>query len=142
MRGEVTRLDVELMKALLETDAPFLQNAEYAGSVKIKNRVFVFFRNLDITLQHLNELSTHLTKKVRIPVRVFRDSRNFNAFLAELLAPSKISAINVVWLPDGSEETVVTIDDLSKLQLYPEEIAGIVSTLKKRSVRIEKAAKR
>jgi transcription antitermination factor NusA-like protein len=142
VRGEVTRLDVELMKALLETDAPFLQNAEYAGSVKIKNRVFVFFRNLDITLQHLNELSTHLTKKVRIPVRVFRDSRNFNTFLAELLAPSKISAINVVWLPDGSEETVVTVDDLSKLQLYPEEIAGIVSTLKKRSVRIEKAAKR
>jgi hypothetical protein len=36
----------------------------------------------------------------------------------------------------------VTFDDLSKLQLYPEEIVEIVSALKKRSVRIERIARR
>ena len=130
------------MRSLLDVEYPPLEKAEYAGSVKIRNRVFVFFRGLDATAKQLNQLSALLTKRVGVPVRVLRDSPNFNDFLSELVAPSKVSAINVVWLPDGSEETIVTVDDLSKLQLYPEEIVEIVSALKKRSVRIERVARR
>jgi transcription antitermination factor NusA-like protein len=130
------------MRSLLDIESPPLEKAEYVGSVKIKSRVFVFFRNLDATPQHLNQLSALIAKRVGAPVRVLRDSPNFNDFLSELVAPAKVSSINVVWLPDGSEETIVTLDDLSKLQLYPEEIVEIVSALKKRSVRIERIVRR
>ncbi|MDT7915166.1 MAG: hypothetical protein RQ798_01370 [Candidatus Caldarchaeales archaeon] len=47
--------------ALQDIESPPLEKAEYVGSVKIKSRVFVFFRNLDATPQHLNQLSPSST---------------------------------------------------------------------------------
>lgn len=141
-RGEVTRLDIEVLTALIDLNLPFLSQAEYAGSIRQRNKIFVFIRNVEASLQEFMELSVQLSRRLRTLVRVLRDHRSFNAFLAELLAPAKIYSINVVWLPDGSEETIVSVDDLSKLQLQVDEVVEIVKGLKGKTVRIEKAARR
>lgn len=88
------------------------------------------------------ELSLQLSRRLRTIVRVLKDHRSFNSFLAELLAPAKILAINVVWLPDGSEETIVTVDDTSRLQLQVDEIVELVKGFKGRVIRIERASRR
>ncbi|MEM0481453.1 MAG: hypothetical protein QXM16_00985 [Nitrososphaerota archaeon] len=88
------------------------------------------------------ELSLQLSRRLKALVRVLRDHRAFNSFLAELLAPAKILTINVVWLPDGSEETIVTVDDTSKLQLPVDEIVDLVKSFKCRAIRIERATRR
>ncbi|GBC71222.1 hypothetical protein HRbin02_01001 [Candidatus Calditenuaceae archaeon HR02] len=141
-RGEVTRLDVEVLTALIDLNLPILAKGEYAGSIRQKNKIFVFLRDVDASVQDFMELSLQLSRRLKAIVRVLRDHRSFNNFLAELLAPAKILAINVVWLPDGSEETIVTVDDTSKLQLQVDEIVDLVKGFKGRVIRIERATRR
>ncbi|MCS7145723.1 MAG: hypothetical protein NZ938_03410 [Aigarchaeota archaeon] len=88
------------------------------------------------------EASVQLSRRLRTLVRVLRDQRSFNNFLAELLAPAKIQSINVVWLPDGSEETIVSVDDTSKLQFQVDEIVEMVRGLKGKVIRVERASRR
>lgn len=141
-RGEVTRLDIDVLTALVDLNYQYLSNAEYAGSIRLKNKIFVSLRNLEATTQEIMDLSLQLSRKLRSLVRVLRDHRAFNNFLAEILAPSKILAINVVWLPDGTEETIVTVDDFSKLQFQVEEIVELARFLKGKVIRIEKTVRR
>ncbi|MEM2067180.1 MAG: hypothetical protein QXL55_03360 [Nitrososphaerota archaeon] len=102
----------------------------------------MFLRNVEATIQDFMELSLQLSRRLRTLVRVLRDYRSFNSFLAELLAPAKILSISVVWLPDGTEETLVTVDDTSRLQLQVDEIVELVRDFKGKNIRVEKASRR
>jgi len=141
-RGEVTRLDIDVLTALIDQRYQFLSNAEYAGSIRLRNKIFVALRNLEASSQEAAELSLQLSRRLKSLVRVLRDNRSFTDFLAEVLSPAKILAINVVWLPDGTEETIITVDDISKLQFPVEDIIEVTRALKGRVIRIEKAAPR
>ena len=50
-----------------------------------------------------------LSNSVRKRIRVFEESGDVRKFLEDLFMPTKILAINTIWLPDGSTETRVVL---------------------------------
>lgn len=75
-----------------------------------------------------------LSKSVGKRVRVFEKSGNLRKFLEHLFMPTKILAINTIWLPDGSTETRVILSRYSRrlsmsrhaLKEIAEKIRGII----------------
>jgi len=127
---------------LIDLDFPFLGQAEYVGSVRQGRKIFVFIRGIEASLQELARLSSELSRRLRSTVRVLLDHHSFNTFMATLLAPAKILSMNVVWLPDGSEETIVVVDDPERSTLEVEDVVRLVKEFKGRVVRVERAGLR
>ena len=62
-------------------------------------------RLLALRGQILRDISKNIGKRIRI----FEESGNVRKFLEDLFMPTKILAINTIWIPDGSTETRVVI---------------------------------
>ncbi len=62
-------------------------------------------RLLALRGQILRDISKSIGKRIRI----FEESGDVRKFLEELFMPTKILAINTIWIPDGSTETRVVI---------------------------------
>ncbi|MEM1665864.1 MAG: hypothetical protein QXW12_00735 [Nitrososphaerota archaeon] len=141
-RGEVSELDIKVMRALLELEKNFhqLQSTCYVKSVDTKDAIVVVLRNGNlITMpQHLlislrRKLSDILGKNVRL----IEDSPDIGRFLEPLVAPARIVAINKIWLPDNSMEIRMILDDEKNLKISVESLQEISRITKNINLKVD-----
>lgn len=63
-----------------------------------------------------------LSKVIGKRIRVFEESGEVRKFLEDLFMPTKILAINTIWIPDGTTETRVVIPGRKRRLFMSEEI--------------------
>ncbi len=63
-----------------------------------------------------------LSKVIGKRIRVFEESGEVRKFLEDLFMPTKILAINTIWIPDGTTETRVVIPGRKRRLFLSEEI--------------------
>jgi len=63
-----------------------------------------------------------LSKVIGKRIRVFEESGEVRKFLEDLFMPTKILAINTIWIPDGTTETRVVIPGCKRRLFLSEEI--------------------
>ena len=147
--GEVTELDIRVMKALqeLEKSIPQLGGLAYRKSVQVDGMLFVVLGEgsfARLTPPQQANLRKRLGEALGVNVRLLEDSRNINRFIQSLVAPARIVVVNRIWLPDQSEEMRVVLDSERSLRLKKEVVEEVVNKIKGVVVRLdfEKRSKR
>jgi len=97
----------------------------------------ILIRGID-NIEVLERLSKKLSSKLRARVRVVNYSPEKKRIVEQLIYPATLLGVNTLWLPDGSEQTVIRISRqdqrfLAGKKKYLEEI---LSELLGRPVRI------
>jgi len=112
-RGEVTRLDLKIIKALmdLEKSFPKLQDVTYHKSAEAGGTIVTLVDASDVGtfLSQGGKIVKALEKELGKRVKVMSYGGDMRQFLEELLSPLSILTINTVWIPDGSTETKAVI---------------------------------
>ncbi len=127
------------MAALLDEEKNFifLQNSEYIKSVELQGVIYIFLRFMeDVSQAQLLLLEARIDAKSKKKVRILRDSYNFNEFLSALIAPARLVSISKIWLPDGTEEFGLLIDNKSKISIPDQTLVELVKLLKGKTIRI------
>jgi transcription antitermination factor NusA-like protein len=111
--GEVTKLDLKVIKALMELEKSFpkLQEVTYRKSAEAGGMVVVMVDGPDVAtlLSQGGKIVRALEDELGRKVKVISYGGDTRQFLEELLSPLSILAINTVWIPDGSTETKAVI---------------------------------
>lgn len=115
-RGELTSLDLDIMRFLLELEKkhPQLTHLRYVSSLKIDDYLFIVFKERDLAglpQQLQAQLKKNLSERFVLTVKLVEEHRDFNTFLQGLVSPARILAVNKVWLPDQTTEIKVVIED-------------------------------
>ncbi len=113
-KGQITKLDLETIKLLLELEKRFpdIENVRFHKSSEIGELLAIQLDQADVEkitsgeAPILRTISERLGGKKILVVGYGGDDRRF---LESLLAPLSILTINTVWLPDGSTETKVIL---------------------------------
>ena len=113
-KGQITKLDLETIKLLLELEKRFpdIENVRFHKSSEIGKLLAIQLDQADVEkitsgeAPILRTISERLGGKKILVVGYGGDDRRF---LENLLAPLSILTINTVWLPDGSTETKVIL---------------------------------
>ncbi|MCL7385034.1 MAG: hypothetical protein LZ158_01540 [Thaumarchaeota archaeon] len=141
-RGEVTELDIKIMRALLELEKNFhqLQSMCYVKSVDTKDAIIVVLRNGNLSAipQHsLASIKRKLSDILGKNVKIIEDSVDIGRFLEPLVAPARIVAINKIWLPDNSTEIRIILDDERRLKLSVESLQEISRVTKNINLKVD-----
>lgn len=141
-RGEVSELDIRVMRSLLELEKTFhqLQSMCYVKSVDTKDAIAVVLRNGNlgaVSQQSLALLRRKLSDSLGKNVRLVEDSSDIGRFLEPLVAPARIVAINKIWLPDNSMEIRIILDEDRGLKLSVESIQEIVRVTKNVNLKVD-----
>jgi len=111
--GEVTKLDLKVIKALMELEKSFpkLQEVTYRKSAEAGGMIVVMVDGPDVAtlLSQGGKIVRALEDELGRKVKVISYGGDTRQFLEELLSPLSILAINTVWIPDGSTETKAVI---------------------------------
>ncbi len=141
-RGELTKLDFDIMRFFLELEKnnPQLASLSYVRSIKIDDHLFVLFKKKDTaglspTVQA--QLKKILSDKFGLNVRIVEEHKDFNTFIQNLTTPARILAVNKVWLPDQTTEIKVVLEDDRVLKTPLEVISEAIRQLKGISVSFE-----
>jgi len=123
------------MKLLLELEKRFprLQKAGYVKAVDGKETIFVVLREgslRDLQFKDLAALRRILSEKLGKHVRLVEDSGDVIRFIEGVITPARIVAVNKIWLPDGSEEMRVILDDRRSLKVGVNSLVEVVKEVK------------
>lgn len=137
-KGEVTNLDLEIAKKLLDLETCFahLKDCTFYKAVELEELALVMVSCKKKVPRALwKKLSKVLSDNVRT-VRIVEKSSSLKAVLSQILSPARISTINTVWLPDGSWESSVEIvnEDFKKLPAEPRVLEALIKSLIKEKV--------
>ena len=113
-KGQITKLDLETIKLLLELEKRFpdIENVRFHKSSEIGELLAIQLDQADVEkitsgeAPILRTISERLGGKKILVVGYGGDDRRF---LEGLLAPLSILTINTIWLPDASTETKVIL---------------------------------
>ncbi len=138
--GIVKEYEIPIMKSLMEIEEQIKElrdQGEYVRSYKYDSFIVILIRGID-DMEILERLSKKLSSKLRARVRVVNYSSEKKRIVEQLIYPASLLGINTLWLPDGSEQTVIRISRqdqrfLAGKRKYLEEI---LSELLGRPVRI------
>jgi transcription antitermination factor NusA-like protein len=139
--GEVTETDVQIAKLLLKLEEknPILQNVHFFNAYDVDNALAIVVGQGDLPKflssggKIVRDISDSMGKKVRIIER----KSELRTFLEDLFAPVPITAINKIWLPDGSEETRVILPGYSRrLPMKPGVLKDLAKKIRGITLRI------
>lgn len=142
-RGEVTELDFEILKILVKLEEsgkfPELKNITYHRAYREDNIVVILISGAENAMRPpWTRIARILSGKLGLKVRLVEKTNNLRLLVEQIIAPCRLLGINVLWLPDGSEENTVRIprSDRRRLPASPEvlqklirDIAGISARL-------------
>ncbi|MCS6769190.1 MAG: hypothetical protein NZ570_01985 [Candidatus Caldarchaeum sp.] len=146
-RGEISSLDVEIMRFILELERrmPYLASLNYVKSVKVDDYLFLVLRERSLSALEQDkqaEVRRVLSERFRLKVELVEDSRDLNKFIQNLVHPARVLAVNKMWLPDQSTEIRVIIDEERKLRAPLNILAQVVKMFKGLSMSFESQRKR
>ena len=138
-RGEISQTDLKIAKMLisLEEKFPSLQDIYFYKAIESDGILAIIVREQDIQkfLNYSGRIRRFLEKKIEKRIRILGHNSDDRKFLEDLFAPSRILAINKIWLPDGTTMTRVILRRKIRINLNAlEEIANKIQGI---SLRIE-----
>lgn len=130
-RGEVTELDLEVIKSLLELELRFpqLRECTFHKAVEVPELVFVFVDcKKRVPKSVWRKVSRSMSEEKKKPVRIVEKTSSLKTFLTQVLFPARIASINTVWLPDGSWESSVAVpaSDMKRLPADPKVLEVLI----------------
>ncbi|MCS7143009.1 MAG: hypothetical protein NZ920_04345 [Aigarchaeota archaeon] len=137
--GQISTLDIEVMRVLVEGEKrfTFLRGCEYLRSRRLSGELMaVMIKCANIDEKGVQQLSSYVAERLKSRVKIVRDEENVNDFITKLVHPARIVSIRRVWLPDGSEELRISVDDVRKMGDAPNIVEEIVGSLKGVNIRI------
>ncbi len=116
--GEVDYSEIEVIKALMELEEKHveLREGEYIKSYIIDNTVILILKN-NWDRGQLNKIARELGNKLGRRVKVALLTGDQRVLAEQLLAPARVLGVNVIWLPDGSEQISIRIASRDKRRL-------------------------
>lgn len=133
-RGEITQLDLEVAKSLLELEPRFpqLKDCVFYKAVEVPGLVYVLVScRRKIPRMVWRRVSRALSDDRGKPVRIVEKAPSLKAFLTQVLSPARITSVNTIWLPDGSWESSVKIPaaDFKRLPAEPKVLEALIKDL-------------
>jgi len=123
--GEITKLDVEVSVFLgrYAKDVRELEDVEFKRALYIDNYLILVFKrgDLPLMLAHGKRIIRELERRFGRRVYLVEDSPDFREFVESLFYPIPVETINIVWLPDGTQETRIVLG--RRIDKRREEIA-------------------
>ena len=131
-RGEYDDLDLKIMKALLNLESKFpeLKNVEYHKTLKIDNLVIVMLSNISRNIPW-GKLSRALAESLECNAkfRFVEKTSDFKKIASQLLTPVRVLGVNILWLPDGSQQNIVRISK-SEVRFLPADLNTLEQALR------------
>lgn len=130
-KGEVTQLDLEVIKSLLELESRFpqLRNCSFHKAVEVSDLIFVFVDcKKKVPRSVWRKISKTVSEERKKAIRIVEKTSSLKAFLTQVLFPARIASINTIWLPDGSWESSVAVPaaDFKRLPADPKVLETLI----------------
>lgn len=141
-KGEVTPLDLEVAKRLLELESKFpnLKDAEFRGAIETDSLIIIVVGPGDIShfIGPKGKIVKVLSDTLKKKVRVIEGASSTKKTIEDILSPVGVLGVNTIWLPDGSLEKKVRIkkSDSKRLPTSISSLEEIVYKLTKEKIRI------
>ncbi|MEX2707199.1 MAG: transcription elongation factor NusA [Candidatus Freyrarchaeum guaymaensis] len=141
-KGEVTPLDLEIAKQLLELENRFpnLKEAEFRRSVETNNLVIIVVGPGDIShfIGPKGKIVKILSDRLKKKIRVIEGDSSTKKTIEDILSPVSVLGVNTIWLPDGTLEKKVRIrkSDIRRLPTSVSTLEEVVHKLTNEKVRI------
>ena len=141
-KGIYDELDIKVMKLLLELEKklPKLQKAGYVKTVDGKETILVVLKEGGLRgfeVDELGRLRRRLSEELQKHVKVVEVSQDLIRFIEGVVAPARIMAVNKIWLPDGSEEMRIILDDRRSLKVGINSLIQVVGKVKGVRLRVD-----
>ncbi|MFQ5951162.1 MAG: hypothetical protein ACE5KH_03660 [Candidatus Geothermarchaeales archaeon] len=111
--GSISRLDVDISVHLgRETKSDNeLDRVRFMYALYVDDYIILFFKRGDLAafLAHGKDILRGIKKKFRANVLAVEYHPNLRQFLEGIFYPTPVTALNVIWLPDGTRETRVIL---------------------------------
>lgn len=140
--GQVTKLDLSIIKLLLEVERsfPFLQSAKYVKSVEHEDLILVALGEgdlLKVTQKDVLALQKRLSQELGRRVKVIEDKDDVNALVESIAEPARIIAVNKIWLPGDEVVTRIILDDERNLKMSKESLEQLVGKMKSVTLKVD-----
>jgi len=140
--GEISQLDVDISHELVmlkEKKYPELDKIDFIKAIKIQNITLILVQGLkSVDKSLVNRVSKDLEKMGYGRVRIIEKERDVKLLVEQVIFPSRVLGVNILWLPDGSSEYTVRIShrDARRMPIKKETAEEILSQLLGKYVRI------
>jgi len=138
--GLVEKHEIEIIKALMdleENGVKELRKGEYSKSDIVNDFVVIILRG-EWGLSEIDKLTRKVSEKLGKRTKVLIDTKDTRRFVEQALAPARVIGLNLVWLPDGSEQIVIRVHRRDKRFLgNTSEWVRFLSKYLSKPVRIE-----
>lgn len=142
--GEITKLDLEVAKVLLDLESryPTLQTVYMHRAIAAGDVLAILVNKGDVPriLGYGGKLLKEISEKTgKRRIKIAAHNEETRRFLEDLFAPASILTVNTVWIPDGSTETKVVIPkrDGNKLPAKVEDLKDLAKRIHNVTLRIE-----
>ncbi|MEM2146138.1 MAG: hypothetical protein QW279_12305 [Candidatus Jordarchaeaceae archaeon] len=141
-KGEVSPLDLEVAKRLLELESKFpnLKDAEFRGAIETDSLIIIVVGPGDIShfIGPKGKIVKVLSDPLKKKVRVIEGASSTKKTIEDILSPVGVLGVNTIWLPDGTLEKKVRIrkSDSKRLPTSISSLEDIVYKLTKEKIRI------
>jgi len=140
-RGEISQLDVDISHELVmlkEKSFPELDKIEFIKSIRIQNITIILVRGMKEIEKSLIKISRELEKRGYGKVRFVEREKDIKFMVEQVIFPSRVLGVNILWLPDGSSEYTVRIShrDARRMPMKKDQAEEVLSKLLGKYVRI------
>lgn len=116
--GEASDLDINIAKLLLKLEEkyPVLQQVTFYNTYEADDVLAIIMGSGDLhrLLSGGGRVMREITENSGKKIRILEKKGDTRSFLEDLFAPASVTAINKIWLPDGSTETRVILSGSSR----------------------------
>ncbi len=133
--GEISSLDFELMKLLieLENSIPVIKNVSFQKSTGTDSLVVIQLSRKSVRLigEQRGKITDELSKRLGRKVRIVEKSNKPKRIAEDLLQPVRVKGVNTIWLPDGTSEIIIRLleEDREKLPVAENDLQTAFETL-------------
>ncbi|RLG73353.1 MAG: transcription elongation factor NusA [Thermoprotei archaeon] len=140
-RGDYDDIDIEIMKILLELEESkftILKDVVYYKSYKADNMYVIVLSGNKLSPYMLGKIAKKLSEKLEGKVRIIEKTGSLRRMASQLLLPANVLGVNILWLPDGSWQSIVRVSksDSKALPAEKEVLEEILTKLSGMEVRI------
>jgi transcription antitermination factor NusA-like protein len=131
--GQISETDISIAKLLLQLEEKYssLQRVRFNNAYDLNGVLAIVVGRGDLRkfLADSGKIVKNISYKMGKKIRILEKEGSSRKFLEDLFSPVAITAINKIWLPDGSEETRVILP--GRPRRLPLKIANIKELAKR-----------
>lgn len=141
-RGDYDEVDIQAQRALMEIEEtiklPQLKELIYHKSYRINNLYVIIISGNKLSPFILGKIAKKLSEKLKGKVRIVEKTGSLKKMAAQLLIPANVLGVNILWLPDGSWQSIVRVSrsDVKALPSKKELLEEVLSKISGIEVRI------